>query len=602
MPWVEPIARRAAWITIAAAVMAFLWVGKDFAFPLALAVLLAFTLSPVVEWLDDHLHSRLAGVVIACAVGLAVLLGIGVAAGYQLVDFVGALPDYRHNITQKLNSARGDENSIWYRATAALGMIEKEASAPSAGATAVANTPLVEKVMPVVIRSEHAMLDQVVVVTPAFHYLATAAMVAILVVLLLLYTEDLRDRIIVLAGTQQISMTAQALEEAGSKVGRYLLMLTIVNAGFGLAVAMGLWAIGIPNPFLLGVLAGVLRYVPLIGAWLGATLPVLLAIAVMPGWHGVIYTFGLFLAIEIACNFLIEPFIYGHSTGISSVAVIVAILFWTLVWGAVGLLLAVPITVCIVVFGKYVEPLRVFYVMLSDEPMLAGERRLYHRLITGDVAAADEIVQDALKATTPVAVYDDLLLPALRTARSDHVRGVLSDQKFNVVNDMLETLMVDLQSPPCEDGECTLATVPVQAEDRVAARMAASALAADVERPVPVLESSLATDLQAAVEKGKLDLLLLVSTTPEALVRARLLNKALSRRLPKLRIYLADLGDVATGAAPKTTSAGVAILPSIAAAVEKVGGMIRGQVDVATANETAVPASVSPITAVPRPA
>ncbi|HEX8340305.1 MAG TPA: AI-2E family transporter, partial [Tepidisphaeraceae bacterium] len=460
---------------------------------------------------------------------------------------------------------------------------ENPAHANPITAGAPADVPAVA----VVVREEDEIFDQLVAISPAFHHLGTACMVAILVVLLLVYAEDLRDRIIVLAGTQQISVTSQALEEAASKVGKYLFMLSIVNAGFGLGVAAGLYFIGIPNALLLGVLAGVLRFIPLVGAWMGAAIPLLLAMAVVPGWGGVLWTFVVFAALEILANFLVEPLIYGHSTGISSTAVIVAILFWTLVWGGVGLLLAVPVTVCVVVFGKYVEPLRVFYILLGDEPMLSGERRLYHRLVTGDVAASEEIVRTALEESSPTQVYDQLLLPALRTARADHARGALSEERLSVVTELLETLTAELQTTACEAGSCTVACVAVEDGDRIATRMAATAVGRALEHGVPVLESSMATDLQTSAEANGTSVLLLVTTSSESLVRGRLLYKMLAKRIPKLRVYVLDLADVSGAHVTRDAASGLTIVTTIAAAVEKVGQVVRGQ---ASVNATADPA------------
>ncbi len=554
MPWVEPIARRAAWVTIAAAVILFLALAKDFVLPLALAILLAFMLSPIVRWLGKRIRSRLICVCVATAVGGAVLAGLGAIAVYQFVDFASELPGYRHTIAAKLITLRSSGDGLIERVMKTVTDIEQDVAhaATTLPAAASSAPPAQMPAIPVVHREETTLLESTkAVLEPVVEPVLVSVVVAVLVFLLLLYGEELRDRVVVLAGTQQISVTTQALEDASKRIGKYLLMQAVVNTFFGTSIGIGLMVIGLPNALLLGLLAGLLRFIPVLGAWLGAAVPILLAMAVFDTWAQVFYVAGVFIFFELVVNLALEPYLYGHSTGISGIAVIVAILFWTWIWGPIGLLLAVPITVCLVVLGKYIEPLRVFYILLTDEPMLAGERRLYHRLVTGDVRSAETQIDEAIKSTGIATTADALLLPVLQTARQDHERGALSEERLNLVNDTAESLVAErLRELAVDCVKSEYACVPISPADRPASVVTAAVMSEHLKCAVPVMESSIQSDLLQAIESGKTRTLALVTASPESTARARLLAKSLARRARDVSLLLvhfdgpAGIGDI----------------------------------------------------------
>ena len=264
-----------------------------------------------------------------------------------------------------------------------------------------------------------------------------------------------------------------------------------------------------PNGFLLGLLAGVLRFIPVVGIWIGALLPLVLSIAVFDTWLPLVEVGLLFLAMEAVTNFWLEPWLYGTGTGMSGLAVLVAIMFWTWIWGPIGLLLAVPLTVCLVVLGKFIEPLRIFHVLLSDEPVLAGERRLYHRLMTGDFESAEQIVRDASEKIGDARVADELLLPVLHTARDDHARGTLSDERYRFINDSITGLGAEISDANTNRGG-PVACVGVNPDDAVANEIVCQSISSATGQPVGSASSLLTADIVARVKDDGISTLILV--------------------------------------------------------------------------------------------
>jgi hypothetical protein len=281
--------------------------------------------------------------------------------------------------------------------------------------------------------------------------LGTAGLVVVFVIFILLQREDLRDRMIRLIGRGEMNVTTQALDDAGSRISRYLLAQALVNGTYGIAISLGLWLIGhfvggkpFPSFVLWGLLCAVLRFIPYIGPWVAAVFPITLALAVYPGMSVFLWTAGLFVFIELLSNNLMEPWLYGASTGMSTVAVLVSAVFWTWLWGAVGLLLATPLTVCLVVIGKYVPPLRFLDILLGDEPVLDPPERIYQRLLAGDEEEASELAAEFLKEGDLLDVYDDVLLPALSLAEQDRHKGRLDEQRQKFIRRAMRQLVDEL--------------------------------------------------------------------------------------------------------------------------------------------------------------
>jgi PAS domain S-box-containing protein len=245
----------------------------------------------------------------------------------------------------------------------------------------------------------------------------------------LLQREDIRDRFLRLAGTADLQRSTAALDDAATRLGRFFLMQLLLNTGFGIVIVAALFAIGVPNAVLWGILAGVMRFVPFVGSLIAAFFPVAVAAAADPGWSMPLMTAGLFLVAEPAAGQIIEPLVYGQRTGLSPVAVVLSTLFWTLLWGPVGLLLATPLTVCLVVLGKHIEGLKFIDVLLGDEPPLLAEERFYQRLLSGDATDAADNAEDQLKTQSLSAYYDAVAVKALVLAQTDAAEGKLSDER-----------------------------------------------------------------------------------------------------------------------------------------------------------------------------
>ena len=280
--------------------------------------------------------------------------------------------------------------------------------------------------------------------------LGVTGIVIVLVVFFLVRREDLRDRFIRLVGKGQLTVTTQMLEDAATRVSRYLSMLFLINATFGIAVGVGLYLIGVPNAILWGILATTLRFIPYIGPWIAAAMPVGLSMAVSAGWGTPALTVALFVTLELFSNNVMEPWLYGKNTGMSAVAVLVAAVFWTWLWGIAGLLLATPLTVCLLVIGKHVPELSFLDILLGNEPVFEPMKRVYQRLLAGDPEEAAELVEADLEKRTLIEVYDSLLLPALALVESDWHRGDLDEVRHEFVLQSLKEMISERDEHPPE--------------------------------------------------------------------------------------------------------------------------------------------------------
>jgi hypothetical protein len=270
------------------------------------------------------------------------------------------------------------------------------------------------------------------------------ALVVLFLIFILLQREDIRDRFLRLAGTADLQRSTAALDDAASRLSRFFLMQTLLNAGFGIFIALGLWIIGVPNAVLWGIFAGLMRFVPFIGSLIAAFFPIALAAAVDPGWTMSLAVAGLFLVSEPIAGHVIEPVLYGQHTGLSPVAIVISTLFWTLLWGPIGLLLATPLTVCLVVLGTHIEALQFIEVLLGDEPALEPHERLYQRLLAGDDTEAADMAERLLKKQSLSGYYDAVAMPALALAQTDAARGKLSNDKQMGICDTVEEVVEDL--------------------------------------------------------------------------------------------------------------------------------------------------------------
>jgi predicted PurR-regulated permease PerM len=430
-------------LLISTLIIAFLYVGQPILEPLVIASLLAFILSPLIRRLRHWGLWRVPSVVFAVVFTLALLGALGTIIAIQIAQLAEELPTYETNLRTKIRTLGTGKltSGALERASGTLKDLQEEIS--KAGPTAASG----QKPMLVEVRQpEPRGLETIAnLVRPLLSPLAMTALIVLFLIFILLQREDLRDRFLRLAGTADLQRSTAALDDAGTRLSRFFLMQTILNAGFGITIAAGLWLIGVPNAVLWGIFAGLMRFVPFVGGIIAAFFPMVLAAAVDPGWSMMLATAGLFLVAEPVAGHLIEPLLYGQHTGLSPVAIVVSTLFWTLLWGPVGLLLATPLTVCLVVLGTHIEALQFIEVLLGDEPALEPEERFYQRLLAGDGTEAADMAEEGLREQALPAYYDAVPMRALALAQTDAAQGKLSPEKQLKVRDTIEEVVEDLR-------------------------------------------------------------------------------------------------------------------------------------------------------------
>jgi predicted PurR-regulated permease PerM len=469
---------------LAIVVITALYFARDIFVPLALAILLSFALGPLVMLLRRWHFGRVPSVIVTVLLAFLVIFGIGTLIGSQLTQLAEELPQYQTNITHKIQAIRGiaTGSGIVGRASVMLKDLGNEIAktTETTDNTARASSSKLQRAqgqqpVPVEIRQPEATPLNIIQIVfgPLLQPLATTGIVIVFVIFFLLQREDLRDRFIRLAGSGDLRRTTEALDDAFSRLSRYLLMQTAINTTFGLLIGIGLWLIGIPNPVLWGVLAMLLRFVPYIGPVIAAIFPVVLALAVGPGWSMLLWTAALFLVVEPITGQVVEPFLYGHSTGLSPVAVVVAAAFWTWLWGPVGLLLSTPLTLCLVVLGRHVTRLEFLDVVLGDEPALTIEENFYQRILASDPDEAAHQAEAFLKDKPLSAYYDEVAIKGLALAQLDVNRGELDHERRAQIKEAVDGVIDDLSdhaSPRAtpEEDRSAGAELPVPSQNELA--------------------------------------------------------------------------------------------------------------------------------------
>lgn len=410
---------------------AILYLARDVFLPIAVALLLTFALAPVVAALRRIGLPR-AFAVISTALITFTLIGIfSLVVALQVAELAKNLPAYQSNIVTKVKELKeaGAENGIVDRIGNVIERINREIDRPATEAPTGVESPKRDPLLVEIYSRDNPIQVLTNIIAPLVGPVAMAGLVVVVVIFMLLEREDLRDRFIRLAGFGDLHRTTEGLQDAGTRVGHYLLMQLIVNTAYGLPVAIGLWFIGIPNAVLWGLLAIVLRFVPYIGPIIAMVLPLFLSVAVDSGWSMLLWTAGLFVAMELVINNVIEPMLYGSKTGLSPLAIIVSAIFWAWIWGPVGLILSTPLTVCLVVLGKHVPQFEFLQVLFGSDPVLAPHARLYQRLLAGDPDEATDQAEEILEDEYLVDYYRAVAIPALALAEQDRARGVMSDEQ-----------------------------------------------------------------------------------------------------------------------------------------------------------------------------
>jgi predicted PurR-regulated permease PerM len=424
-----------------------LYFGRQLLIPVALGLVLSFLLTPFVTLLEKLRLGRVVAVFVVLTVSFAIVGTLSWGVAGQLVDVMAHLSDYKSNLDGKIRSLHTHHDGNLSKATATVNELNKELGAVPAqlAANQVRSKESGQQTRPIPVQMtappSNILQDLRAILGPLAGVLEMTVIVIIFTVFMLLKREDLRNRAIRLAGRGQLSVMTQALDDAGHRLSRYLLLQFIVNAAYGLLFGSGLYFIGIPHAFLWGVLAALLRIVPYVGTLAAAALPILMSLAVFPGWRQAGFAFGVFVVLEVLISNFVEPVLYGVHTGISSLAILVAAIFWTSLWGPVGLILSTPLTVCLVVLGRYVPQLSFLEVVLGDEPVLTPAQSFYQRLLASDQEEAIEIAVKHLKENSLESVYEEILIPALRLAEQDyHASGLDDDARRFVLRSTTELI------------------------------------------------------------------------------------------------------------------------------------------------------------------
>jgi len=542
-------------------IIASLYWAQAVLIPVAVSILLTFLLSPVSDSLERLGLGRVFSVVLIVILAFSFLAAVGWVVTLQLTSVANEIPTYRKNIQQKIADIRGAGKG---------GALEKVQKTAEEVKKELEKKDEPAKVQPkpreVVVQGQQSStfwpvpLD----IAPMFERLASGGLAIVLVIFMLLQREDLRNRLIRLVGYGRLTTTTRALEEASQRISRYLLMQSIINLFFGATVAIALWLIGLPYALLWGFLATMLRFIPYVGPWAAAIMPSALSMIVFEGWMWTALVVAVFLVLELINNMILEPLLYGESAGVSEVGLLVAIAFWTWLWGPVGLILATPLTVCVVVLSKYVPQLDFISVLMSDEPVMKSDISYYQRLLAGDQDEAAGIVEEHLKTHQVEKIYDEVLVPALNYAKRDRSLGRLAenDQQliFQATREILEDLdeskpensssrttfseatMIDRNSPFTVP-KVLIVGCPVRDEANELALLMFGQLLDPARYELALLahETLTAEVIEQIAEKSPA-LVCIASLPPGGLAQTRYICKRLRKRFPNLKIIVGRWG------------------------------------------------------------
>lgn len=553
---IETLPSLIAVVTVVLIIASLNW-AQAVVIPVALAMLLTFLLSPVAGALERLALGRIVSVILVVVITFSLLGGIGWIVTLQFGSLANDLPKYTVNIRQKIADVRGAGKG---------GALEKVQETVEAVTSEIhqdeklASTS--DQRQPVAVQplESFEFWPMPSVIGPMLERFASAGLVIVLVIFMLVQREDLRNRLIRLVGYGRLTFTTSALEEAGQRVSRYLLLQTIINCTFGLAAGLALYLIGVPYAVLWGFFAAMLRFIPYVGPFAAAIMPTALSLAAFDGWLWPMLVVGIFVALELGCNLILEPLLYAESAGVSEVGLLVAVAFWTWLWGPIGLVLATPLTVCVVVFAKYVPRMDFIRVLMSEEPAMESNMSYYQRLLAMDQAEAAEIVEEHLKTHPQEQLFDEVLIPALSYARRDRELGRLTQDGEQFIFQATREIVADLNNMQPEvsgSEEITMAAnddtakapkvrilgCPARDEaDELALRMFRRLLE-DTRYDIEVMsEAVLTSEVVALVgEKGPA-MIVIATLSPNGLGQARYLCKRLRARFANLKIAVGRWG------------------------------------------------------------
>lgn len=585
-----------------AIVVGSLYLAKGVLVPLILAVLLSFLLSPVCDRLEHWKLGRIPSVLATTLLAFALAAVVAWMAVAQISNLAPRMPEYQKNVQAKLHSTNDYVRGLLTKVTKATEQKAETRSEPGhAQELGSPNDRLYS------VRIIPTPDTPVQLITAAFGTLlevfGSAGIIIVLVIFFLIRREDLRDRFIHLTGKGQVTVTTQAIQDAGSRISRYLSVQLFLNFTFGALVSVGLYFIGVPGAILWGILGMALRFVPYVGSWIAAVPAIGLSMAISSGWLPPILTLALFAGLDLFIGNVMEPWLYGKHTGISPVAVLVAAIFWTWLWGAVGLLLATPLTVCLMVLGKYVDQLSFLDVLLGNEEVFEPKKRVYQRLLAGDQEESTELIEGYLEHMSLGELYDTVLMPALAMAQTHWRLGEINEDSHKFIFQSLKETIEELGDRQQElqaakaaaaakpaDGETSLVVSPAMSSlcvlclpardeaDELAGIMLAQLLAMRGCVVQAVSVTALASEMVDLVEQRKADVVCISAMPPAAAAHARYLCKRLQGRHPDAHMLVGlwnRVGDMTKakeriGCGPITPVVG-----TLAAAEEKIYGVLQ---------------------------
>jgi predicted PurR-regulated permease PerM len=603
-------------VLVTATIIAILYFAREVFVPITLAVLLSFLLAPGVRWLRRLRVGRITAVVFTVMIACMAIAGFAAVVVGEVSSLAQQLPAYQYNLETKIHSfpSMVPGGGIFRRATKTLRELGKELSRAETQSTAEntpsatgASEPQPAKPIPVqVVEPESGPLQIVQsIIGPLLQPMAAGGLVIVFILMILLEREDLRDRLLRLAGRRDLHRTTEAMNDAAQRISRYLMSQLVVNISCGLPIGLGLTLIGIPNAALWGILVVLLRFIPYLGIVIAAAFPLALAIAVAPDWMLLLWTALLFAGIELVVANLVEPLVYGGTTGLSPVALIAAATFWTWLWGPIGLLLSTPMTVCLVVLGRHVPPLQFLNVLLGSEPVLTPAETFYQRILANDPEEATEQAEEFAKNSSLTEFFDEVAIPALARAQADSDRGVLplEDRATfeRAIASMVENLLEDEDATaapehatgPKREGLSGIVCVAGRNElDEAAALLLVNVLRLErhIEIGAPLSADALSADTAylPIFKDASVVCLSLISTSSPA--RARFLVRRIRRRAPGAHILVGFWGsaarEVAAEEMARTTSA-QAVAFSLRDAVATIDSMLTMERAAASGNLTA---------------
>ena len=524
-------------LAVPALVISLLYLGRSVLVPLAVALLLAVMLSPGVERLENFGVGRfglgrIASVLIVSAGVATVFLGVGWLLGTQGRALLGDVPEYRRVLIGKLHDLREPIDTI-------------ERVAREMRAAAGVSEPAPARVE--VVNGDSPLLGQITSWAGSLvSLLGTAGLVVVLLIFLLIEREDLRNRLIRVAGQSNMRLATTTFGDATERVTKYVRALALVNFGHGLAVGMGLWLVGLPGALLFGLLSALLRFVPYVGPWVAAALPIALSVAVFDTWTMPLVIVGFFAVIELLSNNVLEPVVYGASVGLSPFGVILSAIFWAWLWGPIGLVLATPLTVCLVVIGRHVPRLAGLSILLSDAEPLRPAERLYQRLLARDVGESLDLVEEHTEKLGALQAWDEIVLPALCLLDRDQQSRLLQDDELECAREVLEVVISDLQDAQVVDSSDrsrAIQCLPARAwGDELACRAFAQLLETS-GTPALARGRVLTAELVEGVQQSGAPAACIWSLDPFSTGALRHLVIRLRRQCPQIEIVIGTCGD-----------------------------------------------------------